>query len=114
MFCSRLQLNQSDIVLSSEDLMLVGRGCVNFEPAPPGEEPLAAAADPLDSSAISRLDDDLTSYARSREALQCSGTASTRSRVANLPLSRPTLPPGGDNVEDGDDMQVGIAFHMFI
>ena len=66
---SRL-LNQSDIVLSSEDFMLVGRGSVNFEPAPPGgEEPLAA--DPLDSNAISRLDDDLTSYARSREALQC-------------------------------------------
>lgn len=71
MFHSRL-LNQSDIVLSSEDFMLVGRGSVNFEPAPPGEEPLAAAADPLDSTkATSRLDDDLTSYARSREALQC-------------------------------------------
>ena len=33
------RLNQSDIVLSSEDFMLVGRGSVNFEqPAPPGEE----------------------------------------------------------------------------
>ena len=63
-------LNQSDIVLSNEDFMLVGRGSVNFEPAPPGEEPLAAA-DTLDSNATSRLDDDLTSYARSREALQC-------------------------------------------
>ena len=69
MFPSRI-LNQSDIVLSSEDFMLVGRGSVNFEPAPPGEEPLAAA-DPLDSNATSRLDNDLTSYARSREALQC-------------------------------------------
>ena len=65
------RLNQSDIVLSNEDFMLVGRGSVNVDhdKAPPKAPPSVPDVDPL-LDANSRVDDDLTSYARSREALQ--------------------------------------------
>ena len=67
------RLNQSDIVLSNEDFMLVGRGSVAVDHVETTASVCAVTAapvvDPL-QDANSRVDDDLTSYARSREALQ--------------------------------------------
>ena len=83
---TRSRLNHSDLVLSNEDFMLVGRGSVVGDHRETAVAAAAAAAeaaaapvaavvgDPrLDCNmahSSRRVDDDLTSYARSREALQ--------------------------------------------